>query len=191
MYCKEKETLPHNPWKTLSTRTVYENSWIRVREDQVIRPDGRPGIYGVVETPIATGVVALTHDKQVYLVGQYRYPTNHYSWEIVEGGVAGSETPLEAARRELKEEAGLAAGRWLQLGDVIHLSNCFSAEVGYLYLATSIEEVGADPEGTEVLTLRKVPFEECLALVDNGEIKDAVSIIGLLRAERFLRGANR
>ncbi|MDC0358298.1 NUDIX hydrolase [Oligoflexia bacterium] len=174
-----------NPWKTVGSKVVYENQWITVREDQVIRPDGAAGIYGVVETRIATGVVALSEDNQIYLVGQYRYPIETYSWEIVEGG-AESETPLEAAQRELQEEAGLLAAKWTQLGEEVHLSNCVSAEVGVLFLAKELSTVAPNPDGTEVLALRKVPFSEAVAMVDNGEITDAMSIIGILRAEKLL-----
>lgn len=175
-----------NPWRTLESREVYKNPWIRVREDQVIRPDGAPGIYGVVETRIATGVVVLTPDGQTVLVGQYRYPTENYSWEIVEGGADHGEDPLVAIKRELKEEAGLIARHWEVLGDEVHLSNCFSAERAWLYLAEELEQTTSSPEGTEVLQVRTVPFDEAIRMVERGEIKDAMSIIGLLRAERAL-----
>ena len=105
-----------NPWKTLESRLVYSNPWISVREDQVIRPDGQNGIYSVVETRIATGVVALTPERDVYLVGQYRYPTEMYSWEIIQGGADEDEEPLAACKRELQEEAGLIAKDWTPLG---------------------------------------------------------------------------
>ncbi len=176
-----------NPWKTIGTRLVYENSWIRLREDKVIRPDGEPGIYSVVDTRIATGVVALTENYEVYLVGQFRYPTNQYSWEIIEGGTDEGEGALATAKRELREEAGLVAKNWLQLGDEFHLSNCFTSEVGYVFLAWGLSHVPAAPEGTEVLKLKKLEFGECLQSVHNGTIKDSVSIIGLTRAERLLR----
>ncbi len=126
-----------NPWKTLQSKVTYQNAWITVREHDVIRPDGKPGIYGVVETRIATGVVALTDSHEIYLVGQYRYPTNEYSWEIIEGGSDPQETALDAAKRELKEEAGLMAASWEPLGSEIHLSNCHSSEVGFLFTATA------------------------------------------------------
>jgi hypothetical protein len=101
-----------NPWKSVSTRIHYENPWIRVREDQVVRPDGLPGIYGVVEFKNrAVGVLPVEDDGSVWLVGQYRYPLNAYSWEIPEGGCPESETPETTARRELREETGLTAGR--------------------------------------------------------------------------------
>lgn len=175
-----------NPWKTISTKVMYRNPWISVREDQVIRPDGTPGIYGVVETKIATGVVALTDDNQVYLVGQYRYPLQQYSWEIIEGGAEAGEDPFVAITRELEEEAGLRAAQWLQLGDEFHLSNCFSAERGMLYLARNLTSVPSRPDSTEVLQVKQVPLRIALAMVDRGEIKDGMSIVGLLRAERYL-----
>lgn len=176
-----------NPWKTLDTKVVYENPWIRVREDAVVRPDGKPGIYGVVETRLATGVIALTPENEVYLVGQYRYPMDSYSWEIIEGGSDDDESALDAAKRELREEAGLEASHWETLGPEIHLSNCHSNERGYLFLATGLTEVESSPDGTEELVIRKVPLAEALAMVDSGEIADAMSIMALLRLDRARR----
>ena len=119
---------PKNPWKTLSSRPIYENPWLRLREDQVIRPDGKEGIYGVVDTRLAVGVIALTPEKEIFIVGQWRYPLNRYSWEIIEGGGDPNEDGLVTAKRELKEEAGLVAETWRTLGGEVHLSNCFSSE---------------------------------------------------------------
>lgn len=172
-----------NPWRTLSSRIVYENHpWLSVREDEVIRPDGAPGLYSVVQTRIATGVVAINSNNEVVLVGQYRYPLQQYSWEIVEGGADDGESPLEAIRRELREEAGLLAQSWIQLGAEIHLSNCFTDERAYVFLARDLQQVTAEPDGTEILKTRLVPFAECLSLVEAGQITDALSIIGILRA---------
>jgi 8-oxo-dGTP pyrophosphatase MutT (NUDIX family) len=179
----------HNPWVTLDSREIYRNPWITVREDQVLRPDGRPGIYGVVETRVATGVVALTPGHEIYLVGQYRYPMDQYSWEIIEGGTdTNDEPPIEAAKRELQEEAGLTADHWEPLGQELHLSNCHSSERGHLFLASGLTQVPASPEGTEELQLKKVPLAEAVAMVERGEINDAMSIMAILLAERRLGG---
>lgn len=176
-----------NPWKTIRSTRVYSNSWMSVREDDVIRPDGREGIYGVVETRAASGVVVLTPERDVYLVGQYRYPTEMYSWEIVQGGADEGEDPLTACKRELREETGLIAQQWNQLGGEVHLSNCISSERGYLYIAEDLSETEASPEGTEVLQVKTVTFEEALDMVESGAIADAMSIIGIYQAEKWLR----
>ena len=175
-----------NPWKTISSRSVYENAWIRVREDQVIRPDGLPGIYGVIETQAAVGVVALTELNEIYLVGQYRYPISSYEWEIVEGGVPRGEDTLSGAMRELAEETGIQARNWSQLGPPLHLSNCITDERAILYLAKDLEFGAAHPEPVEVLKIRKVPLDEAVRMVNEGEISDALSVIGILRAKALL-----
>lgn len=176
-----------NPWKTESSSLIYENPWMKVREDQVVRPDGQRGIYGVVETRAATGVIALTPEESIVLVGQYRYPTDCYSWEIPEGGAEAGESPLAAAKRELREETGLRAGSWESLGGLVHLSNCISAESAYLFLATDLQQETANPDSFEVLQMKEVPLSDAIAMVDDGRITDAVSIIGILRIWRRLK----
>jgi 8-oxo-dGTP pyrophosphatase MutT (NUDIX family) len=157
-----------------------------VREDQVITPTGSPGIYGVVECRIATGIVALTDDLHVYLVGQYRYPTETYSWEIPEGGAHDGEAALVAAKRELREEAGLTATDWQPLGGEIHLSNCFTSERGYLFVARGLSQGAAQPDDTEALEIRTVPFLDSVKMVETGEIVDSLTIIAILRTARML-----
>ena len=175
-----------NPWKVVSSRSIYKNPWFSVREDQVIRPDGQPGTYSVVEPKVATGVVALDDTNHVWLVGQYRYPINIYSWEIIEGGVDPGENSLQAATRELKEEAGLTAEHIIPLGPPIYLSNCFTSERGDLFIARGITVGESQPEGTEQLQVRRVPFAEALRMAREGEISDVVSIIALERAARLV-----
>lgn len=170
-----------NPWVKKGSREVYKNPWIRLREDSVIRPDGSDGIYSVVEARFATGVVAVNAEGKIILVGQYRYAVEEYSWEIIEGGAEVGETPLEAIKRELVEEGGVKASKWQPLGGEIMLSNCFTNERGYLFLAEDLEEVPKDPDGTEVLSLRYVTLEEALQMIAVGEIKDAMTIIGIMR----------
>ena len=174
-----------NPWRTVSTREIYDNAWISVRENQVIAPDGAPGIYGVVSMKNrAVGVVPLHADGTVTLVGQFRYPTDVYSWEIPEGGCPPDEAPLECARRELREETGLTAGKLTALGGEIHLSNSVCDERGHLFLATDLEQGAAMPEGTEQLQIKRVPLAEAVAMAMAGEINDGLSVLGLLLAAR-------
>ncbi|MFN8634680.1 MAG: NUDIX hydrolase [Chloroflexota bacterium] len=183
----EDGTVQRGPWRTLSTRPIYANPWIAVREDQVIRPDGNPGIYGVVEFQHwAIAVVPLTDDGDTILVGQYRYTLDLYSWEIPEGGGEKSETPLEAAQRELLEEAGLTARRWTYLGEA-HLSNSATDEVGCVFLAEDLTFGEAAPEGTEEIQVRRLPFAKAVEMALTGEISDALAVVGLLRADHYLR----
>jgi 8-oxo-dGTP pyrophosphatase MutT (NUDIX family) len=170
-----------NPWKRLSRRKVYENPWIILHEDQVLRPDGKPGIYGVVHfRNKAVGIVALDTDDRVLLVGQYRYTLDVYSWEIPEGGCDEGEEPLEAAQRELLEETGYMADKWRELLRA-HLSNSVSDEEAVCYLATDLTPGQASPEGTEQLLVKWVPFTEAMAMVESCEIMDALSVLGLQR----------
>ena len=170
-----------SPWQRHSRRTAYENAWLTVWHDDVTRPDGEPGIYGVVHfRNLAVGVVALDDQDRVVLVGQYRYTLDAWSWEIPEGGVPPDEDPLEGARRELREETGIDAATWHELARV-HLSNSVSDEAGILYLATGLTEGVASPEGTEALELRRVPFAEALAMTLDGRITDALSVVALQR----------
>jgi 8-oxo-dGTP pyrophosphatase MutT (NUDIX family) len=169
-----------NPWKTLSSQPVYENPWIRVREDQVLRPDGRSGIYGVVQFKNrAVGVLPVHEDGAIWLVGQYRYPLQAYSWEIPEGGCPESESPEETAVRELREETGLRAGR-LELVATAHLSNSVSDELGYVFRATELCEGADDPEGTERIAVRRVAWDEAWRMLKAGEITDSLSVIAIL-----------
>ncbi len=152
----------------------------------MIRPDGQPGIYGVVHfRHVAVGVVPLTDDGQAILVGQYRYPLAEYSWEIPEGGGEIGVDPLESAQRELREESGLVAARWTYLGEA-HLSNSATDEVGCVFLAEELTEGAPEPEGTEELRARRVPFARAVEMALTGEISDALAVIGLLRAQQYL-----
>jgi len=180
---------PSNPWTTLSSRLVYENPWIRVREDQVLRPDGQPGIYGVVEFKNrAVGVLPVDDEGCIWLVGQHRYPLNSYSWEIPEGGSPQSETPEETARRELKEETGLSAGT-LELISTAHLSNSVCDEIAYIYRASELSHGQSMPEGTEELHAKRTTWNEVWTMLQGGEITDSITVVALLyEAVRRLQG---
>lgn len=175
-----------NPWRVRGSRAVYQNPWIAVREDHVTRPDGQPGIYGVVQFQnYALGIVPVTDTLETVLVGQWRYPLNAYSWEIPEGGGPLSLPPLQSAQRELAEETGITAHLWTPLGP-LHLSNSVTDEVGAVFLAQNLTFGPAHPEGDEVLALRRVPLAEAWHMALDGRITDALSIIGLARAVHFL-----
>ena len=175
-----------NPWTTLTAKPQYDNPWIRVVEHDVLKPNGSPGIYGVVRyQTLAIGVIPIHADGSTVLVGQYRYPLDVYSWEIPEGGGARSADPLDSAKRELVEETGLSAGKWLRFID-LHLSNSVSDEHAISFLAWDLTEGAAQPDDTELLQLRRVPFAEAVRMAMAGEITDAMAVAGLLKAQLLL-----
>ena len=170
-----------NPWKTLSTSRIYQNPWFDVREDQVLRPDGDPGTYGVVSAArTATGILPLWPDGTLTLVGQYRYAIREYSWEIPEGGGNPADDPESIARRELLEETGIQAESWEYMGR-IHTSNCFVDEVCHLFLATQLTEGTPLPDAVEVLSTRRESFETVLEMALDGRITDSISVAGVFR----------
>lgn len=177
------------PWKVLGSSAVYENPWISVREDQIVRPDGEPGIYGVVHYKNAAVGVLPVEDDHIYLVGQYRYPLGLYSWEIPEGGCPENEEPLEAARRELREETGLVAGEWERLGEA-HLSNSVGDEYAVWFVATDLEAGERRPDGTEVIGVRRVPLDDALAMALDGRITDSLSLIAIMSYTIQRRGCH-
>jgi 8-oxo-dGTP pyrophosphatase MutT (NUDIX family) len=171
----------NGPWIRRSRRVAYENAWITIWHDEVTRPDGAPGVYGVVHFEnLAAGVLALDADDRVLLVGQHRYALDAYSWEIPEGGVPDGETALDGARRELLEETGMEAAEWRELARV-HLSNSVSDELAVLFLATGLTPGVARPDGTEDLVLRWIPFAEVLEMTLDGRISDAMTVIAVER----------
>jgi 8-oxo-dGTP pyrophosphatase MutT (NUDIX family) len=177
------------PWRRLARRVAYENPWLTVWHDDVLRPDGSPGIYGVVHfRNLAAGVVAIDDADRVLLVGQHRYTLDAYSWEIPEGGVPAGEDPLAGARRELLEETGLVASAWREIGR-FHLSNSVTDEAGVLWLATGLRQEEADPEATEELELRWVSFAEALAMTLDGRVTDAMAIMAIQRLALERSGA--
>ncbi len=174
-----------NPWKTHSSRVVYQNQWIRVREDQVTRPDGGDGIYGVIEIRPSIGVIAINERDEIVLVGQWRYPHNHYSWEIPRGGSHAGETDmLTAAQRELAEEAGLLAQNWERLG-VVDCCNGVVNDLQTLYLATGLIATERSPDPEEEIAVCWKPFREAVDMSLDGRITEVSSIAGILMAAQL------
>ena len=174
-----------NPWTTLSGEMKYENKWIAVTEYQVLNPSGGKGIYGKVHFKNkAIGIIPLDNDLNTWLVGQFRYTLNEWSWEIPEGGGPFDFSPLDCAKRELKEETGLIAKKWTQLMR-LHTSNSVTDEEGFIFIAEDLEQGESALEETEAgLKVWKLPFREALQMVIDGKITDSLSVMGILMAAR-------
>ena len=169
-------------WTTTATRTAHENPWIRVREDQVVHPDGRPGLYGVVEVRSpAVFVVPATAADEVVLVLVDRYTTGRATPEVPAGGSDGEDL-LAAAQRELREETGLSAATWRPLGAVDSL-NGVAAAPGQVWLATDLTEVGGrETEAEGITEVRRVPWAELVAMIGRGEVTDNETLGALMLA---------
>jgi 8-oxo-dGTP pyrophosphatase MutT (NUDIX family) len=175
-----------NPWKITSEKAIYDNPWINVTEYQVINPSGNPGIYGKVHFKnLAIGVLPLDEDLNTYLVGQYRFVLNQYSWEMPEGGGPEGTDPLESAKRELLEETGLKASRWTEI-QRLHLSNSVCDELSILYVARDLAQFEAEPEETEQLIIKKVPFAQVYQMVCDGAITDAMTVVAVLKVQLMI-----
>ena len=175
-----------NPWKITGQKEVYDNKWINLTEYQVINPSGNPGIYGKLHYKnCSIGVIPLDDELNTYLVGQYRFALDLYTWELPEGGAPEGTDALESAKRELLEETGLKANKWTEL-QRMHLSNSVTDELNIIYLARGLEQFEAEPEDTEQLQVRKVPFEDAYQMVCRGEITDAITVAAVLRVKLLL-----
>ncbi len=175
-----------NPWKINHEKNIYDNPWINVTEFQVINPSGNPGIYGKIHFKNkAIGILTLDENRNTYLVGQYRFPLNQYSWELPEGGGSLESSPLDSAKRELLEETGLKASSWTEILRM-YLSNSVCDEEAIVYLAQNLEQFEAEPEETEQLIIKKMPFAEVYQMVCRGEITDAITVAAVLKVHILL-----
>lgn len=170
------------PWTQIDSREIYKNPWIQVVEDKVIRPDGQPGIFGLVHIKPGATVLPVDEEGNVYLVQQYRYTLEATTIESISGGIDGEEAPLQAAKRELLEEAGIVAQEWTSLG-MIHPFTTIVNSPGYLFLAKKLSFEKSHPEGTEDLKIIKAPFSLVWEWVSEGKICDAISTILIFKAK--------
>ena len=175
-----------NPWKIVAEKKIYDNPWIQLTEFDVINPGGGKGIYGKVHFKnTAIGIVVLDEERNTWLVGQFRFTVDEYSWEIPEGGGLIGVDPLESAKRELLEETGLVAENWQQLFKM-HLSNSVSDELAVIYLATELTQKTPEPEETEQLEIQKIPFEKVYEMVEDGRITDSMTVAAVYKIKLML-----
>ncbi len=178
--------LNKNPWKTLQSEVRYENPWIQITHRDVLNPAGGPGIYGVVHFKnTAIGILPLDEDYNTWIVGQYRYTLEEYSWEIPEGGGIIGTAPLLAAQRELKEETGIIASKWTQILE-LNTSNSVTDEYGVAYVAQGLTFGESEPEDTEELIVKKIPFAELYQMAMEGKVKDALSMVTIFKAKLLM-----
>ncbi len=179
-----------NPWKTLSSKQVYESPWIEVIHNECINPAGKPSVYGTIKFKnLAIGILPLDENNYTWLVGQWRYPLNQYSWEIPEGGGKIGIDPLDSAKRELKEETGIEAKNYEHIL-TLHLSNSASDETAYVYIARELSFGASEPEESEDITVKKVHLEEAFQMVREGSITDAISVAAIQYAYMKMKGMN-
>ncbi|MEM8895325.1 MAG: NUDIX hydrolase [Bacteroidota bacterium] len=178
---------PKNPWTVKSQKPIYDNPWVTVDEFDVINPSGGLGIYGRVHFKnLALGVIPVDEDQNTWLVGQYRFPLDEYSWEIPMGGGPIGIDKIESAKRELKEETGLIASQWTELLR-IHTSNSVTDEEGFVFLAEGLTQSTTEFEETEQLEIRKLPLTEAVKMAEEGEITDSLSLAGLFKVARLFK----
>jgi len=178
-----RRRLAEVPWRTLSTRLVYRNPWIRLEEDEVEMPNGRTTIYGVVRCGDCVGVLPFLDPETVVLIRQYRYVARGVYWEMPTGGVHRGESVEAAAQRELAEEIGYTAGRLTPLVSY-HTSKSVVDETAHLFWAEALAPAPIAPDDTEFIEVRRMPFAEALRMVETGEIKDSMTVIAVLHAAR-------
>lgn len=182
MQCMQRR----GPWHIKSSQTIYDNRWITLTHHDVVTPRGTAGIYGAIHFKhIAIAILPLDEQGNTWLVGQHRFTLDQYSWEIPEGGCAPGEDPLVAAKRELKEETGLEAQLWTPCLQM-QLSNSVTDEVSISYIARQLSVGQAEPEDTEEIQIRKLPFSKVFEMVMGGEITDALTVATVMKAKLSL-----
>jgi len=175
-----------NPWSTLKSEKVYDSPWISLTKHDVLNPNGNKGTYSVVHFKnLAIGILPLDKNYNTWIVGQYRYPINQYSWEIPEGGGKHDVPPLVSAQRELQEETGITANKWTKIQE-LHLSNSASDEFGILYIAQDLSFGEPEPEDDEQLAVRKLHFDDLYKMVETGEITDSLTVTIVLKAKLLI-----
>lgn len=174
-----------SPWKRLTSKSIYKNNWIEVIEDKVLRPDGKPGIYGYMKVLPGVVMLPLDEDGFVYLQQEFHYPTKTTLLKPASGGINPKETPVAAAKRELKEELGIEARTWTNLGKTNAFSSTVDAEAN-LFLARKLKFNAANPDADEHIIPVKIKFKQAIQMVEKGKITNGNTCIILLKAQHVL-----
>jgi ADP-ribose pyrophosphatase len=174
------------PYRVLNSRDIYRNRWLSVREDSVIRPGGTEGLFGVVRMKPGSSVLAMTEHQEVFLVREFKYGVARETLELISGALEHGECPLDAAKRELREEVGLAAAEWVDLGDVDPFTTVIQSP-NYMFLALGLSELGQLLDEGEILQPVRVPFHRLVEMVRNSEVTHAASCVAVLKTLEYLR----
>lgn len=172
-------------WTVVNSKAVYKNPWINVREDKVVRPDGKEGIFGVVEMKPGVSVLPIDDKGNVYLTKEYHYAVERETIEAISGGIDKDENKIEAAKRELKEETGIIANNWIDLG-VVDPFTSVVVSPNYLYLARDLKFSEAKPEVTENIIVIKVLMKEAIQMVMDSKITHGGTTTLILKAKDYL-----
>lgn len=176
--------MKRGPFEVTDSKIVYKNPWIEVREDKVVRPNGKEGLFGIVTGGIGSSVLALNNENEIYLVKEFHYAQNDSTYELPSGAIDKGESPLESATRELKEETGLTAKTWTDLGVEEPLTVVLHAP-NYMFLAEELTVGEASDEEIDLIKLEKVPFKKAIEMVEKGEITHSASVIAILKVARM------
>jgi rSAM/selenodomain-associated transferase 1 len=180
------KNLSEKSWTTLTSRPIYNNRWLSLREDLVEMPDGRTTIYGVVNCGQCVGVLPFVDPDTVCLIRQYRYVSQRVTWEMPTGGVHPGESIEEAAQRELSEEIGYRADRLTHVS-TYHTSKSVMDETAHLFVGEGLVKLELPSDETEFIEVRPFPIQDVLQMVLSGEIVDSMTIIAVLLADRRKR----
>jgi 8-oxo-dGTP pyrophosphatase MutT (NUDIX family) len=176
----------NNPYRLRETKPIYDSRNFRVREDLVDGPGAKPYTFSVIEMRAGSSVLPMDDDGRVYLVREYKYAVERTTTEVASGGLEQGEAPLDAAKRELREEVGLTAREWVDLGCVDPFTTQL-ASPNYIFLARGLDHVDREPDEGEVLEITTVPFDQALEMVMSSEITHAASCVVILKTSEWLR----
>jgi ADP-ribose pyrophosphatase len=175
-----------SPWKVLNSQEVYTSPWIKVTKHDVLDPSSTKGTYSVVHFKhYAIGVLPLDDDYNTWIVGQYRFPLERFTWEIPEGGGDLDQSPLTSAKRELSEEVGISADKWTKIQE-FDTSNASTDEKAIIYVAQNLNFHESHPDDNEQLTVKKLPFSELYQLAIEGKITDSLSLVAILKTKLLI-----